>query len=44
MMISRVMAMVHAALFDAVNSIEQRYRPYLVQTARDRLFWTGWPS
>ena len=27
----RVMAMVHAAMFDAVNSIEQRYRPYLVQ-------------
>jgi hypothetical protein len=27
----RVMAMVHAAMFDAVNSIERRYRPYLVQ-------------
>jgi hypothetical protein len=27
----RVMGMVHAAMFDAVNSIEQRYRPYLVQ-------------
>jgi len=27
----RVLGMVHAAMFDAVNSIEQRYRPYLVQ-------------
>jgi hypothetical protein len=27
----RVMGMVHAAMFDAINSIEQRYRPYLVQ-------------
>jgi hypothetical protein len=27
----RVIGMVHAAMFDAVNSIEQRYRPYLVQ-------------
>src|SRR5436305_15343808 len=27
----RMMAMAHAALFDAVNSIERRYRPYLVQ-------------
>jgi PAP2 superfamily len=27
----RIMAMVHAAMFDAVNSIERRYRPYLVQ-------------
>jgi hypothetical protein len=27
----RVMAMVHTAMFDAVNSIERRYRPYLVQ-------------
>jgi hypothetical protein len=27
----RVMAMVHTAMFDAVNSIEPRYRPYLVQ-------------
>jgi len=26
-----VMGMVHAAMFDAVNSIEHRYRPYLVQ-------------
>jgi len=26
----RIMAMVHAAMFDAVNSIERRYRPYLV--------------
>jgi hypothetical protein len=27
----RMMGMVHIAMFDAVNSIEQRYRPYLVQ-------------
>jgi hypothetical protein len=27
----RIMGMVHAAMFDAVNSIERRYRPYLVQ-------------
>jgi hypothetical protein len=27
----RMMGMVHTAMFDAVNSIEQRYRPYLVQ-------------
>ena len=27
----RMMGMVHAAMFDAVNSIEPRYRPYLVQ-------------
>jgi hypothetical protein len=27
----RVMAMTHVAMFDAVNSIEPRYRPYLVQ-------------
>jgi len=27
----RVMAMVQVAMFDAVNSIERRYRPYLVQ-------------
>ena len=27
----RVMAMVHVAMFDATNSIAQRYRPYLVQ-------------
>jgi len=27
----RIMAMVHVAMFDAVNSIERRYRPYLVQ-------------
>src|SRR5712672_3867195 len=30
-MAQRMMGMVHAAMFDAVNSIEQRYRPYLVQ-------------
>ena len=27
----RAMAMVHIAIFDAVNSIERRYRPYLIQ-------------
>src|SRR5260370_3200791 len=27
----REVAMVHIAMFDAVNSIERRYRPYLVQ-------------
>ena len=27
----RVMVMVHVAMFDAVNSVERRYRPYLVQ-------------
>jgi hypothetical protein len=27
----RWMGMVHAAMFDAINSIEQRYRPYLTQ-------------
>jgi len=27
----RIMGLVHAAMFDAVNSIERRYRPYLVQ-------------
>src|SRR5450631_1483963 len=31
----RMMGMVHAAMFDAVNSIEQRYRPYLVQLPAD---------
>jgi hypothetical protein len=30
-----MMGMVHAAMFDAVNSIEQRYRPYLVQLPAD---------
>jgi hypothetical protein len=29
----RVMAMVHVAMFDAVNAIQKRYRPYLVQPA-----------
>jgi len=32
----RMMGMVHAAMFDAVNSIERRYRPYLVQLPADR--------
>jgi hypothetical protein len=27
----RIMGLVHAAMFDAVNSIDRRYRPYLVQ-------------
>jgi hypothetical protein len=27
----RIMAMVHLAMFDAVNSIERQYRPYLVE-------------
>jgi len=27
----RVMGILHAAMFDAVNSIERRYRPYLIQ-------------
>jgi len=27
----RIMAMVHVAMFDAINTIERRYRPYLVQ-------------
>jgi PAP2 superfamily len=30
-MAQRMMAMVHTAMFDAVNSIERRYRPYLIQ-------------
>src|SRR5450432_101015 len=31
----RLMAMVHAAMFDSVNSIERRYRPYLLQLPAD---------
>ncbi len=31
----RMMVMVHAAMFDAVNSIERRYRPYLAQLPAD---------
>jgi hypothetical protein len=31
----RMMGLVHVAMFDAVNSIEQRYRPYLVQLPAD---------
>src|SRR5712671_1072056 len=31
----RMMALVHVAMFDAVNSIERRYRPYLVQLPAD---------
>jgi PAP2 superfamily len=31
----RMMGIVHAAMFDAVNSIEPRYQPYLVQLPAD---------
>jgi hypothetical protein len=31
----RMMAIVHLAMFDAVNSIERRYRPYLVQLSAE---------
>ena len=31
----RMMGMVHAAMFDAINSIEQRYRPYRAQLPAD---------
>jgi PAP2 superfamily len=31
----RMMAMVHIAMFDAINSIERRYRPYLGQLPAD---------
>jgi hypothetical protein len=34
-MAQRMMAMVHAAMFDAVNSIERRYRPYQMQLPAD---------
>jgi hypothetical protein len=34
-MAQRMMAMVHTAMFDAANSIERRYRPYLVQLPAD---------
>jgi len=34
-MAQRMMGMVHAAMFDSVNSIERRYRPYLVQLPAD---------
>jgi len=34
-MAQRMMGMVHAAMFDAVNSIEPRYRPFLVQLLAD---------
>jgi hypothetical protein len=30
-----MMGMVHVAMFDAVNSIERRYQPYLVQLPAD---------
>src|SRR5205085_8606922 len=30
-----MMGIVHTAMFDAVNSIERRYRPYLVQLPAD---------
>ncbi|WP_245284880.1 hypothetical protein [Bradyrhizobium sp. th.b2] len=31
----RMLAMVHTAMFDAVNAIERRYQPYLVQLPAD---------
>jgi hypothetical protein len=31
----RMIAIMHVAMFDAVNSIERRYRPYLVQLPAD---------
>jgi hypothetical protein len=31
----RMMGMVHVAMFDAVNSIDRRYQPYLVQLPAD---------
>jgi hypothetical protein len=31
----RMMGIVHAAMFDAVNSVERRHRPYLVQLPAD---------
>ena len=31
----RMMGMVHAAMFDSVNSIERRYQPYLVRLPAD---------
>jgi hypothetical protein len=34
-MAQRFMAMAHAAMFDTVNSIERRYKPYLVQLPAD---------
>jgi hypothetical protein len=34
-MAQRMMGMVHAAMFDAVNSIERRYLPYLAQLPGD---------
>ena len=34
-MAQRMMAIVHVAMFDAVNSIERRYRSYLVQLPAD---------
>jgi len=30
----RLQAMVHLAMFDAINAVERRYRPYLVEFAR----------
>src|SRR5262247_4176215 len=34
-MAQRMMGIVHIAMFDAVNSIERRYQPYLVQLPAD---------
>jgi hypothetical protein len=30
----RIVAIMHAAMFDAVNSIERRYQPYIAQLLR----------
>jgi hypothetical protein len=35
----RTVATMHAAMFDAVNSIERRYRPYAVQLAAGKDAW-----
>jgi hypothetical protein len=35
-MAQRMMGIVHIAMFDAVNSVDRRYRPYLVQLPADR--------
>jgi len=36
---NRMLAMVHCAVFDAVNSVEGDYRPYLVKVGTPR--WTS---
>src|SRR6516165_1795665 len=37
----RIMGMMHCAMFDAVNSIERRYRPYLVQLPAETHYFEG---